>query len=315
VGFGDSHRCDPLDPTTGSFCQYYGNGSSPRNTIPDWKPVYYNPNDIPLPSFVPDSVQARADMAAQYTVTNRIDQGVGLILQELEKSGHLNDTLIIYFSDNGIPYPAAKTNVYDPGVSEPLIIVQPQAAGNLPRRCEALVSSLDFMPTLLDWAGVTFPKYTLNGITVQLSGKSLIPFLNNDQLCHDQSNNKPIFASHQTHEVYTYYPMRMMRTSEYKIIHNIYSRVPYPIALDIYTSETFQQILEDLRNGTPTKWYRNYTNYEFREEWELFDLTHDPEELNNLSNLPNYQGILKQLQEQLLDWLNSTNDPWLSLKP
>ena len=73
----------------------------------------------------------RKDRANQYIATNRLDQGplahrylsafliwmtgVGLILAELEKHGRLNDTLIVYFSDNGIPFPAAKTNLWDAG--------------------------------------------------------------------------------------------------------------------------------------------------------------------------------------------------------
>lgn len=42
-------------------------------------------------------------------------QGVGLVLSELKNSGHLDDTLIIYTSDNGIPFPAGRTNLYDSG--------------------------------------------------------------------------------------------------------------------------------------------------------------------------------------------------------
>ncbi len=41
--------------------------------------------------------------------------GVGLVLRELEEFGFANDTLIIYSSDNGIPFPSGRTNFYDPG--------------------------------------------------------------------------------------------------------------------------------------------------------------------------------------------------------
>lgn len=58
-----------------------------------------------------DTEAARRDIAAQYTTISRLDQGVGLVLKELEAAGHLDDTLIIYTSDNGPPLPAARTNV------------------------------------------------------------------------------------------------------------------------------------------------------------------------------------------------------------
>lgn len=54
------------------------------------------------------------------------DAGVGLMLQELEKAGHLNDTLVIFTSDNGIPFPSGRTNLYDPGMAEPMLVSSPE---------------------------------------------------------------------------------------------------------------------------------------------------------------------------------------------
>ena len=51
--------------------------------------------------------------------------GIGLILNELKLSGHLEDTLIIYTSDNGIPFPSGRTNLYDPGMAEPMLVSSP----------------------------------------------------------------------------------------------------------------------------------------------------------------------------------------------
>lgn len=51
-----------------------------------------------MPYYVPDTEPARRDIAAQYTTISRLDQGVGLVIKELEAAGHLDDTLIIYTS-------------------------------------------------------------------------------------------------------------------------------------------------------------------------------------------------------------------------
>lgn len=51
--------------------------------------------------------------------------GIGLFLQELRDAGHLNDTLILFTADNGIPFPNAKTNLYEPGMGEPMMISSP----------------------------------------------------------------------------------------------------------------------------------------------------------------------------------------------
>lgn len=49
-----------------------------------------------------------------------------MVLEEIQKHGYLNDTLIIYSSDNGIPFPSGRTNLYDPGMKEPLLLHIPQ---------------------------------------------------------------------------------------------------------------------------------------------------------------------------------------------
>ena len=52
--------------------------------------------------------------------------GVGLILRELADAGHADDTLVVYTSDNGIPFPYGRTNVNDPGIREPFLLASPQ---------------------------------------------------------------------------------------------------------------------------------------------------------------------------------------------
>lgn len=51
--------------------------------------------------------------------------GIGLVLGELEKHGVLQDTLVMYTSDNGVPFPSGRTNLYDPGMSEPFLVSSP----------------------------------------------------------------------------------------------------------------------------------------------------------------------------------------------
>lgn len=105
-----------------------------------------------MPPFVPDTPAARADLAAQYTTINRMDQGgspalgraggaaappsplssaplsagIGLVLQELSQAGFLNSTLVIYTSDNGIPFPGGRTNLYRSGTAQPLLLSSPE---------------------------------------------------------------------------------------------------------------------------------------------------------------------------------------------
>lgn len=107
---------------------------------------------------------------------------MGLILAELERHGSLGNTLIIYFADNGIPFPRGKTNLYEMGQAEPLIVVNPAAPrGHRGVESAAIVSSLDLAPTMLDGAGLNWractsvTKLGSARVTHRMQGQSLLP--------------------------------------------------------------------------------------------------------------------------------------------
>ncbi|KAH7949920.1 hypothetical protein HPB49_016990 [Dermacentor silvarum] len=165
--------------STAQFCEKFGDGSPGMGRIPDWTPQLYDPSRVVVPSFVPDTPAAREDIAAQYTTVGRLDQGVGLVLAELEAAGFTDNTLVIYSSDNGIPFPNGRTNLYEPGIQEPMIVSNPEAAGSAGtvRHSDALVSLLDIVPTVLEWFSIPVPQYTIFKKPVTFTGSSLLPLL------------------------------------------------------------------------------------------------------------------------------------------
>ena len=312
IGFHDPHRCTdtPTDiDQYGQFCERFGDGSKGQGTIPDWHPVEYDPSEVEVPYFLPDTPAARSDIANMYKTISRLDQGVGLMMQALAEFGVLDNTLVIFTSDNGIPYPAAKTNLYDPGMVEPFLISSPLSKSTWGQKSNALVSTTDIMPTVLDWFGLPFPNYTLPSrrIRITLHGKSLLPLLNKPTWNEDWDE---VYSSHNFHAVTMYYPMRVLRTQDYKLIHNLNSKMPYPVAGDIYNSPTFLDLLNRTVKGEETHWYKKLDSYYYRDEWELFNLQLDPEELNNVARNVSYTDVLKTLQSRLLMWLDITHDPW-----
>lgn len=68
--------------------------------------------------------------------------GIGLVLQELRGAGVLNDTLVIFTSDNGVPFPSGRTNLYWPGAAEPLLVSSPEHPQRWGQVSEAYVSLL-----------------------------------------------------------------------------------------------------------------------------------------------------------------------------
>ncbi|MED6246707.1 hypothetical protein ATANTOWER_022277, partial [Ataeniobius toweri] len=201
VAFHDTHRCGHSQPQYGAFCEKFGNGETGMGTIPDWTPVYYTPEQVKVPPFIPDTPAARADLAAQYTTVSRLDQGIGLVLQELRDAGYENDTLIIYSSDNGIPFPNGRTNLYQSGTAEPMLVSSPEHRERWGDTSQAYVSLLDITPTILDWFSIPYPSYSLPenpSLQVLLTGRSLLPALTSEP-----SSWITVYSSQSLHEVRT----------------------------------------------------------------------------------------------------------------
>ncbi|XP_033103719.1 N-sulphoglucosamine sulphohydrolase-like [Anneissia japonica] len=304
VAFNDPHRC--TGSKYGEFCEKFGNGSPEFGVIEDWKPTYYSLDDVYVPPYLPDTPATRADISAQYTTLSRLDQGIGLLLKELELTGHLNDTLVIYSADNGIPFPNAKTNLYEPGMGEPMLISSPYHTSRWGEVSDSFTSTTDIVPTILNWFGVDFPKYKIFSRNVQLSGKSMLPLLN----AEPKSGWNSVYSSHDLHEVTMYYPMRVIRNQQYRLIHNLNNGAPYPIALDIMVSPTFNDTLHRTSENKTTNWFKTLHQYYYRDEWELFDVSKDPLEVKNLAKDVNYQNILNEMKKDLAKWQEATDDPW-----
>jgi N-sulfoglucosamine sulfohydrolase len=86
------------------------------------------------------------------------------------------------------------------------------------------------------------------------------------------------------------YPMRYVRSSRYKLIHNLNYWAPFPIDQDFYISPTFQDLLQRTLNNQTLNWYKSsLKSYYQRPEFEFFDLKTDPEEKFNIAKKPRYQ--------------------------
>jgi N-sulfoglucosamine sulfohydrolase len=218
------------------------------------------------------------------------------LLQALENTGHSGDTLFLFLSDNGCPWPGAKTTLYEAGMRLPLVVRLP---GEFPKgvATDAMVTWADLTPTILDYAGVARPGYALHG-------RSFLSVLKQP----DQPGWDEIYASHTFHEITMYYPMRVIRTRRYKYILNLAHELPYPFASDLYDSPTWQAALS---RGEKLFGSRSLDAYIHRPRHELYDLKADPQELHNLAEQPEQQGLLKDLQRRLRAWQEKTKDPWV----
>jgi N-sulfoglucosamine sulfohydrolase len=274
-------------------------GNKPRGeSYPGVEPVHYDPADVIVPPFLPDTPACRAELAQYYESVSRADAGLGRLIEILKQAGKYDDTLIVYVADNGIPFPGAKTGTYEPGIRLPCIVRNP-AAKKRGVVSEALVSWVDIMPTIFDYAGVK-PEGD-----AMFHGRSFLPILDDEK----PAGWDEVYASHTFHEVTMYYPMRVVRSGRYKLIWNIAYTLPFPFASDLLGSATWQ---DAIRRG-PDFLYgkRTIKTFAQRPRFELYDLEQDPDEVHNLADDVAHREVLAGLKRKLKNFQRRTGDPWL----
>jgi N-sulfoglucosamine sulfohydrolase len=268
-------------------------GNRPEG-YPGITPVAYSPAEVLVPPFLPDTREARAELAEYYQAVSRLDQGIGRLLDHVRSAGRWEDTLIVYISDNGAAFPMAKTTLYEPGIRLPCLIRLP--GGRAGEVEDAMITWADLTPTLLDLAGAMPAGAAFDGRSFRrvIEGKG-------------SDGWDEVYASHTMHEVTMYYPMRMIRTRTHKLICNFANGLPYPMALDLVCSPTWIGVE---RAGGKSFGPRRIEDFLHRPRFELYDLEADPGELVNLAYKPGHQRVLEGLLTRLKEFQQRTSDPW-----
>ena len=246
----------------------------------------------PLPFNDIKSDEALQSIADFYNGATRLDAGLGMVLQMLKETGHDKDTIIVFIGDHGAPFPRGKTTCYEGGVRVPFIVKMP--AQTKAQTVEALVSSVDIVPTLLQAAKVDKK--------IEAAGEPLQPFLANP----DTKGRKYLVTEYFAHTSAAFYPRRSIRDGRYKLIVNLIAPAPNPVAtVDGTTGRPKSAEFVDARA------YRGYKTLLNPPAEELYDLKNDPYEWNNLAgrDKPELQKKQDELRAALRDWQEKTDDP------
>jgi N-sulfoglucosamine sulfohydrolase len=252
----------------------------------------HSPESVTVPPYLTDTPSTRADLAMYYDEVSRLDGAVGDVLDELERQGIADNTIVLFISDNGMPFPRAKTTMYDAGIQTPFIFSWP-AQVRPGRISGSLVSTVDIAPTFLELAGVPRPP--------SFQGVSLVPLLEDP----GKRVREHIFAEKNWHDFED--RSRAARSERYKYIRNYYPDLPMTPAADALTSPAMQSIREERAAGRLTTAQASIFVTP-RSSEELYDVWEDPFELNNLAEDPRYTTVLADLRNALDRWQRTTND-------
>jgi uncharacterized sulfatase len=250
-----------------------------------------------LPPYYADAPETRRDWAQYYELITVMDCQAGDLLKQLEEDGLADDTIVFWWSDNGMGFPRAKRWLYDSGCRMPMIVHIPErlrvggqaTPGSADDR---MVSFLDLGPTVLNLAGVPVPEH-MDG--QPFLGPNLPPAREFIFSARDRMDER-------------YDIIRTVRDSRYRYIHHYEPFFPYYQRLQ-YREITPTMI--DLRRlhaegALPPAAEQYFADRKPIEE--LYDCESDPHEVRNLADSPDHQPELRRLRRVLREWMVETKD-------
>jgi N-sulfoglucosamine sulfohydrolase len=292
------------------FCFWYGAHEPHReyeygSGVRTGKPI----QSAAVPSFLPDDPTVRNDLLDYALEIEWFDKHLGEMITMLEDIGELENTLIVVTSDNGLPFPRAKANLYELGTHIPLAIRWGRGIKNQGRIVDDFVSHIDFAPTFLEAAGLS--------VVAEMSGRSIMNILRSEKSGFIDPVRDCVFTGRERH---THarpdnlgYPARAVRTKGYLYIHNFKPELwpagdpePFPF-MDIDDSPS-KKLLLDKRNVDEIKPFFDLAVVK-RPAEELYHITEDPEATRNVASDPKYAVIKRELAKRLDETLKAQGDP------
>jgi len=266
----------------------------------------YAPQSLVMPPTQVDTPQTRQFRARYAQAVSMADRDLGLVYDAARK--HLGDNLLFLFtSDHGAQFPLGKWNCYDAGLRTPLIAVWPGKIKS-GSTSKAMVSWIDLLPTCLEAAGGTPPKSGAK--EGELDGRSFLSVLRGEE----QEHRDRLFATHSGDGKMNEYPMRSVRSRDWKYIRNLRPEAEHHTHVDKaqgddgqgYWSSWTDKAKHDADAAAIVR------RYHHRPAEELYDLTADPHEQQNRAADPTHAQQLVELRTELDAWMQAYDDQGLA---
>ncbi|NOY42118.1 MAG: sulfatase-like hydrolase/transferase [Planctomycetes bacterium] len=247
----------------------------------------HDPAKVPLPAYHPDAPEVRQDWAQYYDKVTEMDRRVGRHLQELQDAGLQDDTIIFYYGDHGSGMPRSKRWLYQSGLRVPLVVYVPEKFCRLAPddyqtggESNRLVSFVDLAPTVLSLAGIKPPE---NFQGHAWMGKYRTPAPQYMYGFRGRMDARIDLS-------------RCLRDERYLYIRNYMPHKPRGQYLSyMFKTPTTRvwKALYDQGKLSPPKTYF----WEPKPPEELYDLTKDRDQVNNLANSAEHRQILDRLRK------------------
>jgi arylsulfatase A-like enzyme len=251
----------------------------------------HDPAELEIAPYHPDLPEMRENYAQYYDYISRMDERVGELLDELEERGLAENTIVFYYGDHGGVLPRSKRYVFESGTRVPMIVRFPEkyqhlAPGEPGSREDRLVSFVDLAPTVLSLAGIEIPD--------NMQGKAFLG---------KQKTEDPEYVHFFRGRMDERYDMmRSVRTEKYRYIRNYMPHRIYGQHLWYLWRSSATRVWEEAyKNGYCNEIQSRF--WETKPAEELYDVTKDPHNINNLADDPEYQDVLKRMRRETQRWV------------
>ena len=253
--------------------------------------------EVPIPGFLFDHPDVRKELSHYYSSVRRADDCFAKIMQALDESGQRETTMVMFFSDHGMPLPFAKTAVWRHSTQTPWIVRWPGVTKPGSMDSAHMISAVDLLPTLLDIVGIDHPE--------GFDGKSFAPTLRGES----QPDRKFVYTFHNENSGRNRSPMRCVHSKRFGYIFNPWSdgrRVFKTATTGTITYRTMQTLAQtDERMAARLDLFRHRVLEEF------YDYERDPDALHNLIDDPEYAEELERHRAKMRSIMVRSNDPLL----
>ena len=257
----------------------------------------YAPDALTLPPYLVDTPETREALARYYAEVRYLDGQVGRVLQDLAETGQEENTLVLFLSEHGSNFPHCKWTCYDTGVRSAALVRWPGRV-SADRTSAAMIQYVDVLPTLLDVVGGAPGGYDFDG-------KSFLPILTGERDGHHDY----AFSLQTSKGIYNgpaAYGIRTVRSRRYRLIWNLNGENEFQNLVTRgfapYQSWERKAVAGDPFAQKRVRWYRK------RPAFELYDLQHDPYELDNQAEVPAYRPVRNRLKAELDRWMAQQGD-------
>ncbi len=265
----------------------------------DWHPEVAKPAEVDPPPYYPDHPLTRKEWARYLNSVSGIDVRVGWILEQLKKDGLAENTVVIFFADQGRLMPRGIHWVWDTGIHVPLIIRWPEAY-KPPKQYEAGTTS-DRVVSLID----------LTATTLSIANVDRPPVMHGRVFLGDDASPPRRFAFSARDRIdATEMRLRSVRGKRYHYIRNYSPGVGFP-TMNRYKEKCFpvkrlmRRLHAEGKLSGPAKELMKPLPKEL-----LYDTKKDPHEVRNLadSEKPKHRRALARMRGALDAWISATGD-------